>query len=103
MNAKTMQTAYAQLLIRCLALLSCAAILLPANPQVLARAAHRSVDDQAVKIPMEQLESLVAPIALYPDNLLSQTLGLNLPAGDHSTTAMVGTKPEPSKRPEETG
>src|ERR1041384_790748 len=74
MNAKTMQTRYAQLLIRCLALLSCAAILLPANPQVLARAAHRSVDDQAVKIPAEQLDSLVAPIALYPDNLLSQTL-----------------------------
>ena len=74
MNAKIMQTGYGQLLIRCLAFLSCAAILLPANPQVLARAAHRSVDDQAVKIPADQLDSLVAPIALYPDNLLSQTL-----------------------------
>src|SRR6185503_3743337 len=31
-------------------------------------------DDTAVKIPAEQLDSLVAPIALYPDNLLSQTL-----------------------------
>src|SRR6185503_11088290 len=31
-------------------------------------------DDAAVKIPAEQLDSLVAPIALYPDNLLSQTL-----------------------------
>ncbi|HEU4873817.1 MAG TPA: DUF3300 domain-containing protein, partial [Pyrinomonadaceae bacterium] len=74
MNAKTMQTRYAQILIRCLVFLSCAAILLPPNPQVLARPAHRSVDDQAVKIPPEQLDSLVAPIALYPDNLLSQTL-----------------------------
>ena len=27
-----------------------------------------------MKIPAEQLDSLVAPIALYPDNLLSQTL-----------------------------
>ena len=74
MNAKSMQTGYAKLLIRCLVFLSCAAILLPANPQVVARPAHRSADDQAVKIPTEQLESLVAPIALYPDNLLSQTL-----------------------------
>ena len=48
MNAKTMQTRYAQILIRCLAVLTCATILLPANPQVLARAPHRSVDDQAV-------------------------------------------------------
>src|SRR5262249_44792526 len=30
--------------------------------------------DEGVKIPAEQLDSLVAPIALYPDNLLSQTL-----------------------------
>src|SRR5262245_10414440 len=29
---------------------------------------------QATTIPMEQLESLVAPIALYPDNLLAQVL-----------------------------
>src|SRR6185369_16248846 len=28
----------------------------------------------AAKIPAEQLDALVAPIALYPDNLLSQTL-----------------------------
>ncbi len=30
--------------------------------------------ESAVKIPPEQLESLVAPIALYPDALLAQTL-----------------------------
>src|ERR1700756_859084 len=30
--------------------------------------------DQAVKIPAEQLDSLVAPIALYPDPMLAQTL-----------------------------
>ena len=31
-------------------------------------------DEQAPKIPNDQLDSLVAPIALYPDPLLSQTL-----------------------------
>jgi hypothetical protein len=31
-------------------------------------------DEKAVKIPAEQLDALVAPIALYPDNLLAQTL-----------------------------
>ena len=30
--------------------------------------------DQAAKIPAEQLDSLVAPIALYPDPMLAQTL-----------------------------
>ena len=33
-----------------------------------------SPEDQAPKIPPEQLESLVAPIALYPDPLLAQVL-----------------------------
>ncbi len=31
-------------------------------------------DSQAAKLPPEQLDSLVAPIALYPDPMLSQTL-----------------------------
>ena len=30
--------------------------------------------DQAAKIPPDQLDSLVAPIALYPDPMLAQTL-----------------------------
>jgi hypothetical protein len=33
-----------------------------------------SAQDQAVKIPPDQLDSLVAPIALYPDPMLAQTL-----------------------------
>jgi hypothetical protein len=33
-----------------------------------------STADQPVKIPADQLDSLVAPIALYPDPLLAQTL-----------------------------
>jgi hypothetical protein len=36
--------------------------------------AAKQDDDKAVKIPAEQLDALVAPIALYPDNLLAQTL-----------------------------
>src|SRR4029453_5254897 len=43
---------------------------MPSPPS--ARAA--SPQDQAAKIPPDQLDSLVAPIALYPDPLLAQTL-----------------------------
>src|SRR5512134_823905 len=71
---KTIHSGYARILIGHLAVFTCVAILLPANPLVLARSTHPQADDQAVKIPPEQLDSLVAPIALYPDNLLSQTL-----------------------------
>ena len=31
-------------------------------------------EQSAAKLPPEQLDSLVAPIAIYPDSLLSQTL-----------------------------
>ena len=40
----------------------------PAQPPAAA------AEQEAQKIPPEQLESLVAPIALYPDSLLAQTL-----------------------------
>ena len=52
------------------------ALLLPGNAMLFAKKPLRVMQDQAaaVKIPPEQLDSLVAPIALYPDNLLSQTL-----------------------------
>jgi len=33
-----------------------------------------SQQDQAAKIPPDQLDSLVAPIALYPDPMLAQVL-----------------------------
>ena len=39
-----------------------------------AAAAQPAAPDAAAVLPPEQLESLVAPIALYPDPLLSQTL-----------------------------
>src|SRR5678816_1805351 len=74
MKIKTRQSGYARKLIRYLAALTCMAVLLPVNPLVFARPAPGPVEDQPVTIPPEQLDSLVAPIALYPDNLLSQTL-----------------------------
>ena len=60
---------------RTLVAIVCATLVLPANTIFAAR---RTTQDQAAntaaKIPTDQLDSLVAPIALYPDNLLSQTL-----------------------------
>src|SRR5436190_12965059 len=62
---------------RFLAALTCGALVLAVTPLATATrlAKARAIQDQAAaKIPPEQLDSLVAPIALYPDNLLSQTL-----------------------------
>src|SRR5215831_1796843 len=53
--------------------LTCAAVLLPGNALLFARQDQQAAQD-APKVPPDQLDSLVAPIALYPDPLLSQTL-----------------------------
>jgi len=50
---------------------------MPGNAVVVAaqdQQAAAAPEQAAVKIPADQLDSLVAPIALYPDALLSQTL-----------------------------
>src|SRR5262245_46490861 len=52
----------------------CAVFLVPGNPLLIARQVPESNTAQSVKIPADQLDALVAPIALYPDPLLSQTL-----------------------------
>src|SRR5215472_16946840 len=52
----------------------CAMLLLPGNAIALASATGNAVPQSAVKILADQLDALVAPIALYPDNLLSQTM-----------------------------
>jgi hypothetical protein len=60
----------------CAAIL-CAVVLLPGDAVVVAAQDQQpaAAPEQAeVKIPADQLDSLVAPIALYPDALLSQTL-----------------------------
>jgi len=63
--------------VRCnLTVFLCASMLLPSDLQLLAQQATStaSTPPAAAKIPAEQLDSLVAPIALYPDPLLAQTL-----------------------------
>src|SRR6185369_780757 len=72
--------------VRCIGLITCAAVILSGTPLMSTgygqsgvkpgadQQAEKQDDEQAVKIPAEQLDALVAPIALYPDNLLAQTL-----------------------------
>jgi hypothetical protein len=75
-----MSAAWAELPIRTmrnLAAIICAAILVPGDMSVFASPVSpqtASGTEEASRIPAEQLDSLVAPIALYPDPMLSQTL-----------------------------
>src|SRR5206468_3060080 len=53
----------------------CAIVLVPRDMSLLAgQVPTPAADEEAARIPNDQLDSLVAPIALYPDPLLSQTL-----------------------------
>src|SRR5215472_6450863 len=52
----------------------CAALLVTGDPVLIVKAADQQPPQQAAKIPDDQLDSLVAPIALYPDPLLAQVL-----------------------------
>ena len=54
--------------------LICAVALIPGDMSLLMPAPAMAQEQQAAKIPADQLDSLVAPIALYPDQLLSQVL-----------------------------
>jgi Protein of unknown function (DUF3300) len=57
----------------CAALLSSiSSVALAQTPE--AQSQVMTTTKEAPKIPNDQLDSLVAPIALYPDQLLSQTL-----------------------------
>ena len=64
--------------LRSVLVLICTIALLPCDSQIYAlpsrSAQASSPQDQVAKIPADQLDSLVAPIALYPDSLLAQTL-----------------------------
>src|SRR5436309_1577002 len=60
--------------IRQIAALICAGAISTGDMNLLASQTSQPPAEQAASIPPEQLESLVAPIALYPDPLLSQTL-----------------------------
>ena len=64
-------------IVRQLMAVICAIVLLPGDMSLLAQSAPSQGAPEgkpAAAIPAEQLDSLVAPIALYPDPLLSQTL-----------------------------
>lgn len=55
----------------------CAIVLVPGDMNLLAQSspgAGSPAGEEVARIPPEQLDSLVAPIALYPDPLLTQTL-----------------------------
>jgi hypothetical protein len=54
--------------------LICAVLLAPGETFLLAQSAPGASQTAAAKIPPDQLDSLVAPIALYPDPLLAQVL-----------------------------
>src|SRR5437773_4962744 len=76
MKRKALRVEAARTLARSIVAITCVSLLLAGTP--LVQAWHVSQQPatahQAVKIPSNQLDALVAPIALYPDNLLSQTL-----------------------------
>src|SRR4030095_16134976 len=63
-----------QKVLRYLITVASAIVLLTGNAIQLACAEPVTLHQSSVKIPPDQIDSLVAPIALYPDNLLSQTL-----------------------------
>ena len=53
----------------------CVALVISADPLAFAAAAQENAADAPeAKLPNDQLDSLVAPVALYPDNLLAQIL-----------------------------
>ncbi len=52
----------------------CVLLIVPGSPGLSANQAQPAPTEQATTLLPEQLDSLVAPIALYPDPMLSQTL-----------------------------
>jgi hypothetical protein len=74
MKRKTSQARFLRRLIRGGVTTLCVALLACGDPLLLAQPPRPQSDEQATKIPNDQLDSLVAPIALYPDPLLAQVL-----------------------------
>ncbi len=60
--------------VRELTAILCMGLLLPGNVAAQPQQPPPPAEQAAAKIPADQLDSLVAPIALYPDPMLSQTL-----------------------------
>src|ERR1700756_5751724 len=75
MNQRTSQFTFFRRLSRSGVSAICIALLVAGDsPALLARLTTPQNEEQAPKIPNDQLDSLVAPIALYPDPLLAQIL-----------------------------
>jgi hypothetical protein len=74
MNVSASQRKAWQQVIRSFVAVVCSVLLVPGEASFAASQQQADNSEQAVKIPADQLDSLVAPIALYPDPLLSQTL-----------------------------
>ena len=78
MKPKASRSVFQNHFIRNLVTFTCAVVLVPGDTTVLAALvlppATQAGQEAAASIPADQLDSLVAPIALYPDPLLSQTL-----------------------------
>jgi len=76
MKQRILRAASSPKLIRgSVAVMACASLLFASIPLAFAQTGPQDQStQQAAAIPPDQLDSLVAPIALYPDDLLSQTL-----------------------------
>lgn len=74
MKIKVLKTRSTRCLAQGVVAIFCTLVLMPGPALLFARSAQDQAAQGSVKIPPDQLDSLVAPIALYPDNLLSQTL-----------------------------
>jgi Protein of unknown function (DUF3300) len=78
MNLRNPRSGFPRQALRGVIIIVCAASLPWSSPLVLAQEAPQAqsqeMTEEAPKIPNDQLDSLVAPIALYPDALLAQTL-----------------------------
>lgn len=75
MKPRTSQLGRPMIFIRDIVAAICVMMLVPGDVGLLAQTPAQSQAPQEVaKVPPDQLDSLVAPIALYPDPLLSQTL-----------------------------
>ncbi len=84
--------------------LACACLLVPGEGALLAQtapaapAAPAAAAEAPAKLSPDQLDSLVAPIALYPDPLLAQTpRGVHLPARDHPAPAVARRRTRTSR------
>src|SRR3954468_5337596 len=76
MKLRTMRTKSGLKLVRFVAAITCAVMGVAVTPFARARPAWPGATppQNAAAIPTDQLDALVAPIALFADNLLSQTL-----------------------------